>query len=768
MRKLIFLLVALLNASIVLSDNSINKSALSIKTNDYFPTSILISEIDSVTFSNVSTDGVHHDSMVVQKVHLGDSTFYFSLDSVLSVSITNQAPYFEVMEHYKSLSLHLEQTNSLKKDSISVHNDIIEWIQNQPDITNAKLIQNGLELDFKQGAKGYIIYTSDDDNDSYLEKSKFFVNPFHNIPKNRTHYNTSNDEKNTYYLNIGINPDEEREILYNTNVYLFKGSDDFRLSLSFEESLYNSIFKRTPLSASLHSNKKIGDLNEFISEIPNTDLAIISHTHGSGDGGFIIPGYSFIYGPIIQPRIDELDPAFMIVFRNRYLEKWSNCWIVHPKFFKYIPTGNGVGVLNYCWSESLRSQLSEYSRSIPHKSFASYAPKAYLYSNTARVQNYLYAMFSGYNHENAIKATNEIDYADEVKFVEPENTTNKRFLAIEEFEEPRLEPENDRIWVKFVIHGWKNIKKDIKKIKIWYKDEPFTIPDESCQSDEYDFAPYPWYGWRILFYPCTEGPEYSYNYPDGPAFFAGAYLNGLESDNLYYTLGFEYDDGEIKNVYYGNVNCVTGIRSGITPGQCIDMGLPSGTKWAAWNIGANKPEAIGGQYGWGEPTGEYFEQPFSAPGQSGITGEEGNPGYTTYPEVVPHYGGENPLSNISGSRWDIANAKWGNGWKLPSKSQIEELLDDNNTIIQSYTLHGVYGVRIISKTNGNKIFIPYSYKDYVTNQRSTYLWTGTLDVNSDNKYKAFNGGFSYFGNSLSSSVFSDNRWILKCVRAVKD
>ena len=34
--------------------------------------------------------------------------------------------------------------------------------------------------------------------------------------------------------------------------------------------------------------------------------------------------------------------------------------------------------------------------------------------------------------------------------------------------------------------------------------------------------------------------------------------------------------------------------------EAVDLGLPSGTKWASWNVGATKPEDYGGYYSWGE------------------------------------------------------------------------------------------------------------------------------------------------------------------------
>ena len=34
--------------------------------------------------------------------------------------------------------------------------------------------------------------------------------------------------------------------------------------------------------------------------------------------------------------------------------------------------------------------------------------------------------------------------------------------------------------------------------------------------------------------------------------------------------------------------------------HAIDLGLPSGTKWACCNVGATNPEEYGGYYAWGE------------------------------------------------------------------------------------------------------------------------------------------------------------------------
>ena len=42
--------------------------------------------------------------------------------------------------------------------------------------------------------------------------------------------------------------------------------------------------------------------------------------------------------------------------------------------------------------------------------------------------------------------------------------------------------------------------------------------------------------------------------------------------------------------------------------QAIDLGLPSGLKWASFNLGASAPEEYGDYYAWGETEPYYSSQ----------------------------------------------------------------------------------------------------------------------------------------------------------------
>lgn len=131
----------------------------------------------------------------------------------------------------------------------------------------------------------------------------------------------------------------------------------------------------------------------------------------------------------------------------------------------------------------------------------------------------------------------------------------------------------------------------------------------------------------------------------------------------------------------------------------VDLGLS--VYWAEYNVGSTESTEIGGCYGWGDVTGTYY------------TEDE-----TKYPSA-------NPPSDISGTKYDIASYKWGNGWRVPTKEEMEELID--NCYITWHNWCKCW--EFTSKINGNSIMLPYAP---VRNGKSTFYeecgyWTSTLD-----------------------------------------
>ena len=116
----------------------------------------------------------------------------------------------------------------------------------------------------------------------------------------------------------------------------------------------------------------------------------------------------------------------------------------------------------------------------------------------------------------------------------------------------------------------------------------------------------------------------------------------------------------------------------------IDLGLPSGTKWACCNLEASKPEEYGGHYVWGETSTKRV--------------------YNTSTYMYYQNGTMvNIGSDIAGTKYDAATAIWGNTWRMPTIGQFAELVNNCSTTWTSRD--GVVGREFIGPSGGT-IFLP--------------------------------------------------------------
>jgi hypothetical protein len=174
--------------------------------------------------------------------------------------------------------------------------------------------------------------------------------------------------------------------------------------------------------------------------------------------------------------------------------------------------------------------------------------------------------------------------------------------------------------------------------------------------------------------------------------------------------------------------------------EYVDLGLPSGLKWATCNVGADLPEEYGEHFAWGEvyTKSEYFEINSRTNGKS--------------------------MSDISGnSIYDVARAKWGGSWRMPTKAELEEL--DSKCEWQWITLNGNKGYKVTGP-NGNSIFLPatgYRFDLLLYNAKEDgYYWSSTpYESDDDNAY----GMFFY---SSHSAVYWYYRHSGYCVRPVSE
>ena len=161
----------------------------------------------------------------------------------------------------------------------------------------------------------------------------------------------------------------------------------------------------------------------------------------------------------------------------------------------------------------------------------------------------------------------------------------------------------------------------------------------------------------------------------------------------------------------------------------IDLGLPSGTKWACCNLGATTPEAYGGYYAWGETEEKMYYSK------------------DNYKFNYQSLGGD-----IAGTNYDVALVVWGRTWQMPSLEQIKELLD--NCYYQWTSVNGINGGKFISKNNGASIFLPAAGRydadehDFYGRGSLGYYWTSTQSAKDDDDAcdLDFEDGEAYWGD----------------------
>ena len=129
----------------------------------------------------------------------------------------------------------------------------------------------------------------------------------------------------------------------------------------------------------------------------------------------------------------------------------------------------------------------------------------------------------------------------------------------------------------------------------------------------------------------------------------------------------------------------------LTAGESVDLGLS--VKWASCNLGATKPEDYGNYYAWGEtaPKAKYTEETYSY--------------YSKDSQTWVNIG-----NDIAGTSYDAATVNLGGGWKMPTRQQMDELV--NKCDWQWGEQNGIKGYFVSG--NGNSIFLPAAGSIYDT------------------------------------------------------
>lgn len=144
--------------------------------------------------------------------------------------------------------------------------------------------------------------------------------------------------------------------------------------------------------------------------------------------------------------------------------------------------------------------------------------------------------------------------------------------------------------------------------------------------------------------------------------------------------------------------------------EAIDLGLPSGTRWANMNIGAKKPEECGSYFAWGEiEEKEYYE-------------------WSSYIHCNGKDDGCRNLGNtICGTKYDVAHMRSGSVWRIPSIEHFIELI--NNCLFEWIFVNDTPGGCFTSIYNDQSIFLPAAGVRYNSSSGCLHsdgrYWSGT-------------------------------------------
>ena len=221
----------------------------------------------------------------------------------------------------------------------------------------------------------------------------------------------------------------------------------------------------------------------------------------------------------------------------------------------------------------------------------------------------------------------------------------------------------------------------------------------------------------------------------------------------------------------------------ITEGA-VDLGLPSGTLWSALNLGANTPYEAGDQYAWGD-TNPYSQELFAddkyyVPWKYYKFYRIGGPDRGNR---LTKYNTDEGLGFVDGKTSlelsdDMANIALGDGWRMPTKAEFEELADE--CVWVQYNVNGPRKDKvdidflsgyIVIGPNENAIFI-LATAEFTSPDYCTMYWSSELTEHSTEAYALYvdpynNPRDSKWPDFPSYYVMRYERADFCCIRPVK-
>ena len=178
-------------------------------------------------------------------------------------------------------------------------------------------------------------------------------------------------------------------------------------------------------------------------------------------------------------------------------------------------------------------------------------------------------------------------------------------------------------------------------------------------------------------------------------------------------------------------------------GNAIDLGLS--VLWSDINLGATTPEGFGEYFAWGEtkPKEQYSKD-----------------NYMHYDHSMNQY--LDIGEDISGTKYDAAHVNLGNGWRMPTRTELQELI--KNCEWEWVKSGNTLGYKITGK-NGNYIFLPAGGRILYYTVSSQNEWTEYWSSSERQKYKG--DAYLLVENGYNPTVISSDKIYGVPIRPVK-
>ena len=198
----------------------------------------------------------------------------------------------------------------------------------------------------------------------------------------------------------------------------------------------------------------------------------------------------------------------------------------------------------------------------------------------------------------------------------------------------------------------------------------------------------------------------------------------------------------IEIILFLNVLFIPVFSDNIGGHEYVDLGLPSGTLWAKWNLGAKSEMDPGQFFAWGEVKSKdkkmYTRASYKYHRSKTVVNQIKTTKYLltkyNYNKTYGDVDNKKELDNID----DAVIAQWGDLWCMPTKDQIYELI--NNCKWESYYENGRMLVKV---TGGNKNYIIFPiygfYKEYQSMSAAPYYSKGnnTSSLTGEDEYSYY-------------------------------